>query len=57
MLSPAISDEMKEASRPKKKFLAADVRNMHDILSKNMYKIRQRVKAAPHCRNMFKLHI
>uniref|UniRef100_A0A3Q1H136 Sodium/hydrogen exchanger n=1 Tax=Acanthochromis polyacanthus TaxID=80966 RepID=A0A3Q1H136_9TELE len=28
-----------------KKFLAADLRNMHDILSKNMYKIRQRTVA------------
>ncbi|XP_040888735.1 sodium/hydrogen exchanger 2-like [Toxotes jaculatrix] len=35
----------KEMSRPKKKFLAADVRKMHDILSKNMYKIRQKTMA------------
>uniref|UniRef100_A0A665WUF8 Sodium/hydrogen exchanger n=1 Tax=Echeneis naucrates TaxID=173247 RepID=A0A665WUF8_ECHNA len=27
-----------------RKFLAADLRNMHNILSKNMYKIRQRVR-------------
>uniref|UniRef100_A0A3B5A188 Sodium/hydrogen exchanger n=1 Tax=Stegastes partitus TaxID=144197 RepID=A0A3B5A188_9TELE len=38
-------DEKKEAARPKKKFLAADVRKMHDILSKNMYKIRHRTMA------------
>lgn len=42
-LSPRVSDDRKEASRPKKKFLAGDVRRMHDILSKNMYKIRQKV--------------
>ncbi|KAJ8350734.1 hypothetical protein SKAU_G00258640 [Synaphobranchus kaupii] len=30
------------ALKPKKKFLATDLKNMHDILSKNMYKIRQR---------------
>ena len=42
-----ISDEKKEASRPKRKFLAADVSKMHDILSKNMYKIRQKVKSSP----------
>lgn len=40
---PSVSDERKEASRPKRKFLAGDVRKMHDILSKNMYKIRQKV--------------
>uniref|UniRef100_A0A3Q2QV94 Sodium/hydrogen exchanger n=1 Tax=Fundulus heteroclitus TaxID=8078 RepID=A0A3Q2QV94_FUNHE len=34
-----------EASRPKKKFLTGDIRKMHDILSKNMYKIRQRTTA------------
>uniref|UniRef100_A0A3Q1BRS1 Sodium/hydrogen exchanger n=1 Tax=Amphiprion ocellaris TaxID=80972 RepID=A0A3Q1BRS1_AMPOC len=33
------------SAKPKKKFLAADLRNMHDILSKNMYKIRQRTVA------------
>lgn len=42
-LSRHLSDDRKEASRPKKKFLAADVRKMHDILSRNMYKIRQKV--------------
>uniref|UniRef100_A0A3B4UE80 Sodium/hydrogen exchanger n=1 Tax=Seriola dumerili TaxID=41447 RepID=A0A3B4UE80_SERDU len=41
----SLHDEMKEASRPKKKFLAADVRKMHDILSNNMYKIRQKTMA------------
>lgn len=40
-----LSDERKEASRPKKKFLAADVRRMHDILSNNMYKIREKVSS------------
>ncbi|TNN04354.1 hypothetical protein fugu_001383 [Takifugu bimaculatus] len=32
-------------TKPKKKFLASDLRNMHNILSKNMYKIRQRTVA------------
>ncbi|GAA6224201.1 sodium/hydrogen exchanger 2-like [Lates japonicus] len=41
----SLHDEKMEASRPKKKFLAADVRKMHDILSKNMYKIRQKTMA------------
>ncbi|CAN9498437.1 unnamed protein product [Ophioblennius macclurei] len=41
----SLHDERKDASRPKKKFLAADVRKMHDILSKNMYKIRQKTTA------------
>uniref|UniRef100_A0A3B4ZH29 Sodium/hydrogen exchanger n=1 Tax=Stegastes partitus TaxID=144197 RepID=A0A3B4ZH29_9TELE len=41
----SLHDEKKEAARPKKKFLAADVRKMHDILSKNMYKIRHRTMA------------
>ncbi|KAI3365822.1 hypothetical protein L3Q82_000812 [Scortum barcoo] len=41
----SLHDERKEASRPKKKFLAGDVRKMHDILSKNMYKIRQKTMA------------
>lgn len=40
-----LHDERKAASQPKKKFLAADVRKMHDILSKNMYKIRQKTMA------------
>lgn len=30
--------------KPKKKFLASDLKNMHNILAKNMYKIRQRVR-------------
>ncbi|XP_017293609.1 sodium/hydrogen exchanger 2 isoform X2 [Kryptolebias marmoratus] len=38
----SLQDEKKEASRPKKKFLAADIKKMHNILSKNMYKIRHR---------------
>uniref|UniRef100_A0A8C4IWV4 Sodium/hydrogen exchanger n=1 Tax=Dicentrarchus labrax TaxID=13489 RepID=A0A8C4IWV4_DICLA len=41
----SLHDERKEASRPKKMFLTADVRKMHDILSKNMYKIRQKTMA------------
>ncbi|KAM9766532.1 sodium/hydrogen exchanger 2-like [Menidia menidia] len=41
----SLQDEKKEASRPKRKFLAADVLKMHDILSKNMYKIRHRAMA------------
>ncbi|XP_071759075.2 sodium/hydrogen exchanger 2-like [Centroberyx gerrardi] len=41
----SLHDERKAASRPKTKFLAADVRKMHDILSKNMYKIRQKTMA------------
>nr|XP_040028951.1 sodium/hydrogen exchanger 2-like [Gasterosteus aculeatus aculeatus] len=40
-----LHDERKEATRPKKKFLAADVRKMHHILSKNMYNIRQKTMA------------
>lgn len=45
-LSFSSSDE-KPSSNPKKKFMANDLRNMHEILSKNMYKIRQRV-SLPH---------
>lgn len=30
------------STKPKRKFLASDLRNMHELLSKNMYKIRQR---------------
>ncbi|KAI1899863.1 hypothetical protein AGOR_G00066150 [Albula goreensis] len=33
------------STKTKRKFLASDLRNMHDILSKNMYKIRQRTVA------------
>ncbi|XP_061925780.1 sodium/hydrogen exchanger 2 [Entelurus aequoreus] len=45
-ISPAPSiaslhEEKKGLVKPKKKFLAAELRNMHDILAKNMYKIRQ----------------
>lgn len=40
----SFSEEKKSSAKPKRKFLAADLRNMHDILSKNMYKIRQRVR-------------
>lgn len=41
----SLYEEKKNAGKPKKTFLAADLRNMHDILSKNMYKIRQRTVA------------
>ncbi|KAK7893531.1 hypothetical protein WMY93_022683 [Mugilogobius chulae] len=41
----SLHDEMKEASRPKKKFKTADVRKMQNILAKNMYKIRQKTMA------------
>uniref|UniRef100_A0A3P9PMK9 Sodium/hydrogen exchanger n=1 Tax=Poecilia reticulata TaxID=8081 RepID=A0A3P9PMK9_POERE len=41
----SLQDEKKEASRPKKTFKATDIRKMHDILSKNMYRIRQRTTA------------
>ncbi|XP_077369285.1 sodium/hydrogen exchanger 2-like [Festucalex cinctus] len=41
----SLHDERKDSSRPKKNYLAADVRKMHDILSKNMYKIRERTMA------------
>uniref|UniRef100_A0A3P9PMX1 Sodium/hydrogen exchanger n=1 Tax=Poecilia reticulata TaxID=8081 RepID=A0A3P9PMX1_POERE len=40
-----VSLQYKEASRPKKTFKATDIRKMHDILSKNMYRIRQRTTA------------
>ncbi|XP_061572279.1 sodium/hydrogen exchanger 2-like [Cololabis saira] len=42
----SLHDEKLEASRPKKKFLSADVRKMHNILSNNMYKIRHRAMAS-----------
>lgn len=38
-----VRDEKKDVSRPKKKLLAADIKKMHNILSKNTYKIRHRV--------------
>ncbi|XP_035248453.1 sodium/hydrogen exchanger 2 [Anguilla anguilla] len=38
----SLHEEKKPSGKSKKKFLASDLRNMHDILSKNMYKIRQR---------------
>ncbi|TMS06691.1 Sodium/hydrogen exchanger 2 [Larimichthys crocea] len=41
----SLYEEKKSSAKPKRKFLAADLRNMHDILSKNMYKIRQRTVA------------
>ncbi|KAK5847982.1 hypothetical protein PBY51_017069 [Eleginops maclovinus] len=41
----SLYDERMESSRPKNNFLAADVRKMHNILSKNMYKIRQKTMA------------
>ncbi|KAL3969795.1 fibulin 1/2 [Sarotherodon galilaeus] len=41
----SLYEEKKSSSKPQKKFLAADLKNMHDILSKNMYKIRERTVA------------
>nr|XP_020504035.1 sodium/hydrogen exchanger 2-like [Labrus bergylta] len=41
----SLYEEKKSSARPRKKFLTADLKNMHDILSKNMYKIRQRTVA------------
>nr|XP_019956182.1 PREDICTED: sodium/hydrogen exchanger 2-like [Paralichthys olivaceus] len=41
----SLYEEKKSSAKPKKKFLASDLKNMHDILSKNMYKIRQRTVA------------
>uniref|UniRef100_A0A8C5GJ85 Sodium/hydrogen exchanger n=1 Tax=Gouania willdenowi TaxID=441366 RepID=A0A8C5GJ85_GOUWI len=41
----SLYEEKKNSAKPKKKFLAPDLKNMHDILSKNMYKIRQRTVA------------
>ncbi|CAN9497533.1 unnamed protein product [Ophioblennius macclurei] len=41
----SLYEEKKSAAKPKRKFLAGDLRNMHDILSKNMYRIRQRTVA------------
>ncbi|XP_077584660.1 sodium/hydrogen exchanger 2 [Stigmatopora nigra] len=38
----SVHEEKKGPTKAKKKFLAADLRSMHDILAKNMYKIRQR---------------
>ncbi|XP_077436407.1 sodium/hydrogen exchanger 2 [Vanacampus margaritifer] len=38
----SLHEEKKGPAKPKKKYLAADLRSMHDILAKNMYKIRQR---------------
>ncbi|KAK7882430.1 hypothetical protein WMY93_028604 [Mugilogobius chulae] len=44
--APSIVSLYEEKKNPKPKtFLAGDIRNMHDILSKNMYKIRQRTVA------------
>ncbi|KAJ8409996.1 hypothetical protein AAFF_G00210370 [Aldrovandia affinis] len=43
----SLQDEKKQpaSTKPKRKFLTTDLKNMHDILSKNMYKIRQRTVA------------
>ncbi|XP_037646422.1 sodium/hydrogen exchanger 2 [Sebastes umbrosus] len=41
----SLYEEKKSSAKPKKKFQAPDLKNMHDILSKNMYKIRQRTVA------------
>ncbi|KAJ8013283.1 hypothetical protein DPEC_G00051640 [Dallia pectoralis] len=37
----SIHMDKKGSGKPKKKFVFADLKNMHDILSKNMYKTRQ----------------
>nr|AAD46576.2 Na+/H+ exchanger NHE-2-like isoform [Myoxocephalus octodecemspinosus] len=42
--APSIVSLYEEKTKPKK-FLASDLKDMHDILSKNMYKIRQRTVA------------
>ncbi|XP_038576761.1 sodium/hydrogen exchanger 2 isoform X1 [Micropterus salmoides] len=41
----SLYEEKKNSAKPKKKLLASDLKQMHDILSKNMYKIRQRTVA------------
>ncbi|KAF3843425.1 hypothetical protein F7725_002274 [Dissostichus mawsoni] len=41
----SIYEEKKSSGKPNKKFQAPDLKNMHDILSKNMYRIRQRTVA------------
>ncbi|XP_061580604.1 sodium/hydrogen exchanger 2 [Cololabis saira] len=43
--APSVVSLREEKKKPKKTFLAADLRNMHNVLSKNMYKIRQRTVA------------
>ncbi|KAM6934024.1 LOW QUALITY PROTEIN: sodium/hydrogen exchanger 2 [Xenentodon cancila] len=43
--APSIVSLREKKKKPKKTFLAADLRNMHNILSKNMYQIRQRTVA------------
>ncbi|XP_056281044.1 sodium/hydrogen exchanger 2 isoform X2 [Pseudoliparis swirei] len=40
-----LSEDKKGSAKPRKKFLAPDLKSMHEILSKNMYKIRQRTVA------------
>uniref|UniRef100_A0A671K4A4 Sodium/hydrogen exchanger n=1 Tax=Sinocyclocheilus anshuiensis TaxID=1608454 RepID=A0A671K4A4_9TELE len=39
----SLHEKRKNASKSRKKFLSSDVTNMHELLSKNMYMIRQRV--------------
>nr|XP_015821634.2 sodium/hydrogen exchanger 2 [Nothobranchius furzeri] len=41
----SLHEEKKGSAKPMKKFLAKDLNNMHNILSKNMYSIRQRTVA------------
>ncbi|XP_037542472.1 sodium/hydrogen exchanger 2 [Nematolebias whitei] len=41
----SLHGEKQESAKSKKKFFAEDLKNMHNILSKNMYKIRQRTVA------------
>ncbi|XP_067372871.1 sodium/hydrogen exchanger 2 [Channa argus] len=37
----SLYEERKNSAKPEKKFLASDLKNMHNILSKNMYTTRQ----------------
>uniref|UniRef100_A0A8C1UMY2 Sodium/hydrogen exchanger n=1 Tax=Cyprinus carpio TaxID=7962 RepID=A0A8C1UMY2_CYPCA len=38
----SLHEERRNPTKSRKKFLSSDVTNMHELLSKNMYKIRQR---------------
>ncbi|MEQ2204351.1 hypothetical protein XENOCAPTIV_011796 [Xenoophorus captivus] len=41
----SLQKEKKESAKPEKKYMGEDLKNIHKILSKNMYKIRQRTVA------------
>ncbi|XP_068428006.1 sodium/hydrogen exchanger 2 [Clinocottus analis] len=43
--APSIVSLSEEKMKPRKKFPAPDLKHMHDLLSKNMYRIRQRTVA------------